>query len=116
MQSENFENFFKATEFNKIATEIGHKIAEHNIEIIGETITRMSDRIKHVSTIKKPEEFIELQKEFIAEDLSLGMEHFQKLMNLSLESIETLTNVCAKGNKATSGAKSNTKAKTKRRK
>jgi len=79
------------TEWNKVTMEICKRMAAHNLEMVGENYSRFSERLKRISNIKKPEDFLNLQKDIINEDLTATLEHMQKMVHLSMENMEELT-------------------------
>jgi len=99
MYNEGFEQWFKLNknfnapinEWNKVTTDICKRIAAQNLEIIGESYSLFSERLKRLSNIKKPEDFINLQKDILNEDLTLTLEYLQKIIHLSMENMDELT-------------------------
>jgi NDP-sugar pyrophosphorylase family protein len=98
MYTEGYDQWFKLNknltapynEWNKVTNDIFKRIASQNLELIGESYSRFSDRLKRLSSIKKPEDFLILQKDILNEDLSLSLEYFQKIIHLYMENMEEL--------------------------
>jgi len=101
MYTEGFEQWFKLNknmtnpmnEINKAATEICRRSAQHNMELIGENVTRLSDQLKRFSNVRKPEDFFNLQKECLNEDMSALMKNMQELSQNALENFEELSKI-----------------------
>src|SRR5262245_53149470 len=99
MYTEGFEQWVKLnksfttpiTEFNKATTEICKRMSEQNMQIIGENFTRFTNQMKRLSNIKKPEDFINFQRDCISENISASIETIQKLTHLSMENFEEIT-------------------------
>ena len=102
MYSESLDQWFKANknftnpfmEWNKLATEICRHVAEQNIELLGENVSRMSEQLKRISHVKRPDDLLNLQKEIITEDVAAVIENTQKVIHLALESMEQCTKLC----------------------
>lgn len=78
-------------ELNKISMECAKRITDQQLELISETTARTASQIKKLSSVKKPEEFVELQREIITENLNASLAAAQKIFKLSMENMETLT-------------------------
>lgn len=99
MYTEGFEQWFKMNknmtgplnEWNKTCTEMGRRIAQQNLEILGDNISRLSDRLKRLSSIRKPEDFFNLQKECLQEDMTAAIEGTQKLIHTTMQNMEEFT-------------------------
>jgi hypothetical protein len=98
MYIEGYEQWFKLNkqfaspfnEWNKVTTDICKRVAAQNLELIGESYSRFSERLKRLSNVKKPEEFLLLQKDMLNEDITLTLEYFQKIIHLFMENMEEL--------------------------
>lgn len=97
--SENFEQWLNLnknlnlplSEFNKTAAEIFKRSAEQNLEIYAETFSRLTNQLKRLSTVKKPEEFIALQKECFNENVTALIENSHKITQSLSENMQELT-------------------------
>lgn len=78
-------------EWSKAAAAISQRVMAHNLGIIGEQCSLVSDQLNRLTTIKKPEELLNMQKEFLSENLSLGLKSAKETMALSLENVDELT-------------------------
>lgn len=98
MYIEGYEQWFKLnknwssplTEWNKATTDICKRMATQNLEFISENYTRFSERLKRLSSIKKPEDLLNLQREMLNEDMTLALENMQKLIHISMENMDEL--------------------------
>lgn len=96
MFNESFEqwyknkNFFTPTnEWSKQVTEGCHlcqQMAQKNLELANENVLRLSDQFKRLTNIKKPEDFFNLQRDVINEN-----------MTACIQSMQTLLSTCAEG-------------------
>jgi lipopolysaccharide biosynthesis regulator YciM len=101
MYNEVFEQWMKSNKnmalpfngWNKAATEMYQRILQQNIEIMGETFSRTSDQLTRMSHIKKPEDFLNLQKECLSENTAATVENIQTLLRATSENIERITNL-----------------------
>lgn len=99
MYLEGFEQWYKvnknfttpAGELSKATTEVLKRITEQNLEIIGENYSRFSDQLRRLSSIRRPEDLINFQRDCLNENLTAAMKNTQKLMHLSLENFEELS-------------------------
>lgn len=107
MYLEGFEQWYKmnktfsspVNDLGKATTEVFKRITEQNLEIIGENYTRFSDQLRRLSSIRKPEELMNFQRECWTENWSAVLRNSQKLMHLTLENFEELSRMY--GNTAT---------------
>ena len=77
----------KMEDFNKLTTELTHRVQNCMLEIINETIATNSKQLEHLTKAKKPEEMIELQMHVLEEFRNNMMKSSQKVFNLSLENM-----------------------------
>ena len=102
MYTEGFEQMFKMNknmsqplqEWNKNCTEMCRRIAQQNLDLISDNVTRLSDQLKRFTHAKKPEDFFNLQKDCMNEDMAATMETVQKVIHTSMENMEQLTKMC----------------------
>jgi len=99
MYTEGFEQWFKNAknmsvpfnEWNKAATDILRRTTQENIDLLGDNLSLFSDQLKRMSNAKKPEDFINIQKDCINEGMSAAIESMQKIVNLSMKNMEEIT-------------------------
>ena len=106
MFNENFEqwyknkNFFTSTdEFSKQITELCH-VCQHtshkNLELANENIFRLSDQFKRLTNVRKPEDFFNLQRDFISENMNACVHGMQTLMSTCAEGMDEYMKLCNK--------------------
>lgn len=99
MYAEGFEQWFKLNknfttpmnDLNKATTDICRRMTQEGLEILGDNVTLASDQMKRMSNIRKPEDYLNLTRECLTEDLNAGISTLQKLMQLSMQTIEEMT-------------------------
>jgi len=64
---------------------------ENNLDIIGENCSRLSEQLKRLTKVKKPEELLSIQKECFNENIKATVNNFQKLVRIGTENMEELT-------------------------
>ena len=102
MYTEGFDQWFKLcknintpfTEWNKTTTEVFRNITQQQLEILEDNMSRVSEQLKRLSGVKKPEDWITLQKDCITEDVTATMEYLQKMSHLSLETMTKMSKLC----------------------
>lgn len=108
MYTEGFEQWFKGnknwslpiSEWSKTTTEICRKATQENLEIISENFNRFSDHLKHLSTIRKPEEWISVPKDCLDKELSAATQMMQRVMNIYMQNIEAFSKLCSASQEA----------------
>lgn len=90
--SKNFSNPF--IEWNHLTTELYKHVAEENLEIMGEHFSRLSDQLKRLSHTKKPEDFFNIMKDCINEDITATVENSQKILHSSIAQMEECMKLC----------------------
>lgn len=103
MQSDGFEQWFKLnksltnplSELSKTATEILRRTAQQNLELMSENCFRLSEQLKRLSHVKKPEELLNFQKDYVNENISATIENTQKIMQLCMENFEEFSKLCS---------------------
>lgn len=114
MYTEGYDQWFKVNknvalpmaEWNKVTTELCQKITQQNLELMGENFSRVSDQLKRLTSIKKPEDMLSLQKECLDEDLKATMEWTHKYIQLLMENMEVFTKLCNPKQKSTAQGES----------
>lgn len=101
MASDNYEQWFNLNlnrnlglplnELNKTTSEILKRSAERNLEIYAEAFTRFTDQLKRLSSIKKPEDLLNLNKEFFNENVSALIDDSDKITQTISENLHDLT-------------------------
>lgn len=98
MVTDGFEQYYKLgrtflspwNDVGKTVLEICRRANQGTLEIAEENLTRTADQLKRFNTVKRPEEFLNLQKECLNENITAWMGDIQKLINLSLGSFEEM--------------------------
>ena len=101
MYTEGFEQWFKLNknisspmnEMSKLATDISKRISEQNLQLIEESIARFSSQLKRLSSVKRPEEFLNVQREIISENISTSIEMTQKFIHMTMENFEEISKI-----------------------
>lgn len=102
MYIEGFEQWFKLnrnlstplSDWSKTTTELFRRTAQQHLEIMEENFSRWSDQIKRLSNVKKPEDFLNLQKDCMSENMNATLENIQKLTQISMKNVEELSKLC----------------------
>jgi hypothetical protein len=74
----------KMEDFNKLTTDLTHRVQNCMLEIINETISLNTKQMENFSKVKKPEEVVELQMHVLEDIRNQMMKSSQKVFNLSL--------------------------------
>jgi hypothetical protein len=74
----------KIEDFNKLTTELTHRVQNCLLEIINETVAINAKQLENLSKVKKPEEVVELQMHALDEIRNQMMKSSQRVFNLSL--------------------------------
>lgn len=98
MVTEGFEQYLKLGktflnpwgDIGKTYMEIYRRANQEALTIAGENLNRTADQLKRFSDVKRPDELFNLQKEYLNENISAIMGDVQKLINISLGSIEEI--------------------------
>lgn len=98
MYTEGFEEWIKMNknltapinELNKASTEIYKRITDQNLELFGENLSRFTEQLKRLGSIKKPEDFINLQKDMMGENITGTIETLQKVIHMNMETMEEI--------------------------
>ncbi|MBA3661754.1 MAG: phasin family protein [Gammaproteobacteria bacterium] len=99
MYTEGFDQLFKinknlTTPLNdatRLAAEICRRNAQKNLELVGENVLLFTNQLKRLSEIRQPQDLLYLQKNAMTEGLAIGMDTLQKVINLSMENIASMT-------------------------
>lgn len=102
MYTEGYDQWFKLnknisaplTELNQATTTMYKHMTEQHLELLGDNFTRLSDQLKRFTNARKPEDFINLQKECMNENITATIEGFQKILQTSMENFEEFTKLC----------------------
>ena len=101
MYNENFEQWYKlnknlgapVSDLTKALAEMGKRISEQNVALFEENAARISNQLKRLGNVKKPEDFFELQKDCFSENITAGIETVQKIVRMSMENLEEISNL-----------------------
>ncbi len=74
----------KVEDFNKLTTDITHRVQNCLLEIINETVALNTKQLENFGKVKKPEEMMDLQMHAIEDMRNQLMKSSQKVFNLSL--------------------------------
>lgn len=122
MFADNFEQLFKLnknfnapiSEWMKLSNEMCQHMIEQNLEILSENYSRASNQLQRLTSIKRPEEFIHLQKDCFNENLTATLEEIQKIVRLSIENMEQITKMFSSFREPMNTVISKTAEKTKK--
>jgi hypothetical protein len=115
MYTEGFQQWFKMNKnfgsplmgWNKACAGMYQSISEQQLELLSGNLTLLSDQLKRFSQIKTPEDYFNLSRDVIQEDMNTLINNLQILLQatlLQLEEFINLTNTYTE--KATKAAKS----------
>ena len=101
MRNQTFEHASKLTQFmspplgewGRLTMDICCRTAQQNLEMMGENLLLWSDQLKKLDNAKQPEDWLMIQKDFFNEAMSAGVENWQRLTNLAMENIESMSNI-----------------------
>src|SRR5260221_7149063 len=89
MNTESLKNFLPPMgDFTKILGDIYKRTTEQNLEIMSENWARLSEQLKRLTTVRKPEDFINLQKECFNENVSATIDNMQRIVHVTMENME----------------------------
>ncbi len=99
MNTENFEQWFKQgknftlpiNELNKVTTDICRHATQEGLDILSDNVALMSDQMKRLGNVRKPEDYLNLSRECITENMNAGIATIQKMMQLSVQTLEELS-------------------------
>lgn len=89
---------FAQTDWNKATNEICHlcqRTTQKNMEIMSENISRCSDIFKRLCNAKKPEDFLQLQRECFNESMTACIHCMQELISTSMENMDECSKLFA---------------------
>lgn len=102
------KNLFKPfSEWNKFSTELCYKTMQDQLEFLNDRLSHLSDHCKQLMHVKKPEEFFNLQKDCMQEELKASMHHIEKTIKHLVEELQTFSNLCATTVEKTANTKPN---------
>jgi len=101
MYNEGFDQWSKMSknlntplnDLNKATTALYKRLSEKNMELIEANFARFSSQLKRLSSVRKPEEFFNLQKECLTENISASVESTQKIVQITMEAMEELSKI-----------------------
>lgn len=103
MYTEGFEQWIKTAnknfsaplgDWHKASNEMLHHIVSENLEMISDNLLRLSDQLKRFAQIKKPEDYLNVIRECINEDINATIENSQKLLHSTMEHMEECAKSC----------------------
>lgn len=108
MNTQGFESFLNLgknlqhpmSDLSKASSEICHRLAQENIEILEDNVSRFADQLKRLARVRRPEEFIGLQKDCFNEDVTAAIQNMQKYVHMSMECMEDLTKLSGSAQEA----------------
>lgn len=103
MFNENLDQLFRMNkqlsgpvgEVGKSVAEMSRHVLEQNLEMMSAHFARVSDQLKRLSQVKKPEELINLQRDCMNEIISASVENIQKVAHLTAANVEECTRLCS---------------------
>lgn len=102
MFTEQYEQWFKAmnkpqamSEWTKLGTDIFQRSAAQQWRMVEENVTRITDQTKRFASVRKPEDFFNLQKECINENLTASINCVQTMMKSAMENVDAITKLCS---------------------
>ena len=99
MYTEGFDQWMKMnknfsspmSDLSKATTNICRNLTQEGMEMLTDNISLVSDQMKRISSVRKPEDYLNLSRECITEDMNAWMSNIQKIMQLSMQTMEELT-------------------------
>jgi hypothetical protein len=96
MYTEGFEQWMKMSknmnvplgDFGRAMTDICRRFAQQNAEMLSDNFELWTDQLKRLSSVRRPEDFLALQKDIINEDVSASIQCMQKCIHSTVEAIE----------------------------
>lgn len=88
------EHYQKARDFTQNSALFCRSVAEEVFEIAGENLTRISNQMKRLTEVRKPEDFLNLQRECMEENIAAISKNTEKLMHLYAGRLEEWTKNC----------------------
>lgn len=101
MNTENFEQWYKQSknfanpmnELNKTMTDLCRRATQEGLEIVSDNVSLLSDQMKRLSNIRKPEDYLNLTREYMTENMNASMSNVQKIMQLSMRTLEEMSHL-----------------------
>lgn len=103
MYTEGFDQWLKTANKNlsaplgdlsKASTEMWRKTLAQNLEIMSDNLLLLSGQLQRFTTVKKPEDYFNVLKECVNEDINTTVENSQKLLHTTVENIEEYVKSC----------------------
>ena len=91
--SKNFIPTAKTSDWDKTAAEMCQRVAQQNLEFLGENFSRFSEQLARLSSVKKPEDFFKECMNAQNEDISAAVKYTQDMVRTSMENMEELTDL-----------------------
>lgn len=80
-------------DYSKATTDICRHAAQEGLEILNDNVALLSDQMKRLSGVRKPEDFANLSRECITEDMNACLQNVQKIMQLSMQTMQDLAKI-----------------------
>ena len=82
---------FPFSDFSRNTIELCRKTCEQNLNLLSDNFARVSDQLKRLSNVHKPEEFFNLQKDILTENITAGITTMQKIFKTSMDNVEEVS-------------------------
>lgn len=81
-------------EWNKTTNEMCQRFTQQQLSLISTHFSRVSEQMKRFTSVKKPEDFMQLQKECLQENIAASIESMQNMLLMTMENLEELSKLC----------------------
>jgi len=92
----------------KTALDIYRRVGQEALEITEENLIRTADQLKRCGSAKRPDEWFNLQKEFLNENLNAWLSNCQRCLNFGLGNVEEFNKAMNSNIKDQQGSSSGT--------
>lgn len=98
MITDGFEQYYKFSknflnplnDVSKSVLDLCRRLNQGTLEIAGDNLNRTALQLKRMSSVKRPEELLNLQKDLLSENLSAWMSDIQKWNTLAKDCFEEM--------------------------
>jgi len=104
------------TIWNKTLTNLYEHSAEHQLDLLGENFSRISEQLKKLSNVKNPQEYLQFQQEMIADNMHATVHNMNVLLRESMIQLEELTKLISALSEQSTNAVKNNVSKSKKEK
>ena len=91
MYTEQYDQWIKANEWSKPAAHLWQRLSQQQISLVGNQVARLSEQMKRFTQVKKPEDFLQLQKDCLHENVAAAIECMQSMLLFTVENMEEMT-------------------------